>query len=60
MVNIKVNIICNLKNFFTCKSIKYDVFQKMIFNIKNLNIRAVEFGAHVNKVSLYIIIYIKS
>ena len=60
MANVKADIIRNLRSFFACKSIKHYVFRKTIFNIKDPDIKAVRFGANVNKVSLYSLMYIKS
>ena len=59
MANVEADIMCNLGDFFACKSIKHSVFRKMILNMKDLNIRAVGFDAHLDKVSLYSLIYIK-
>ncbi len=60
MGNVEADIIRNVRSFFAYKSIKHGVFRKMIFNMKNPDIRAVRFGVHVDKVSLYSLIYIKS
>lgn len=60
MANIKANIIHNLKGFFAYKSIKHNMFPKMVFNIKNLDIKAIGFVAHINKIRLYLFVYIKS
>ena len=57
---VEADIIRNLRGFFACKRRKHGVFRKMIFNMKNPNIRAVRFGAYVDKVSLYSLMYIKS
>ena len=59
ITNIKTNIICNFSGFFTNKNIKYAVFQKMIFNIENLDKKAIGFNAYINKIRLYLFIYIK-
>ena len=44
---------------FTGKSIKHVLFQKMIFNIDNPDKKAIEFDMHINKICLYLFIYIE-
>ena len=59
MTNKEVNIICNFKCFFTGKSIKHAVFQKIIFNMEDLDKRAIGFVANINKIRLYLFMYIE-
>ncbi len=59
MANVEADIIRNLGGFFACKSIKHGVFQKMIINMKDPDIKAVGFGVNVDKASLYSLMYIK-
>ena len=60
MANVEADIIGNLGGFFAYKSIKHSVFRKMIFSNKDPDIIAVGFGANVDKVILYLLMYIKS
>ena len=60
MAKVEADIIRNLTGFLAYKSIKHSVFRKMIFNKKDLDIRAVGFGVNVDKVILYLLMYIKS
>lgn len=57
---METNIIYNLGSFFIEKIIKQDIFQIMIFNIKNLVIKSFRFILHINKICLYQFIYIKN
>lgn len=52
MTKIEVDIICNFRYFFFSKKIKHAVFQKIILNIENLDIRTIGFGANINKIRL--------
>ena len=52
IVNIETDIIYNFKNFFIYKNIKYYRLQIIFFNIKNLDVKSIQFFAYINKTSL--------
>lgn len=60
MMNVEVDIVCNFRCIFTNKSIKHAVFRKMIFNMEDPENKAIQFGAHINNIRLFLFMYIES